>query len=112
MIDLTDKYILDVTCGMRGIWWQKKQPNTVYCDCRKVKFESDYGTVTSHRTVEVEPDMIADFTNLPFPDNTFNLVVMDPPHLIGRDNSWIKKEYGFYDTQADALASVAAGIRE
>lgn len=111
-MDLEDKYILDVTCGMRGIWWQKHQRNTIYCDQRCEKHESDYGTVESHRTVDVKPDIIADFTKLPFPNDSFYLVVMDPPHLIGKDNSWIKKEYGYFDTKSQMLSTICAGIRE
>lgn len=36
-----------------------------------------------------------DFTSMPFPDNTFSLVVFDPPHLksLGK-NSWMAKKYG------------------
>jgi len=28
----------------------------------------------------IKPDVLADFTNLPFPDESFSLVVFDPPH--------------------------------
>lgn len=39
--------------------------------------------------------MVADFTDLPFPNNSFSLVVFDPPHLahVG-ENSWTFKKYG------------------
>jgi hypothetical protein len=31
-----------------------------------------------------------------FPDNSFKLVVFDPPHLLqGRGSSWLVKKYGF-----------------
>ena len=49
----------------------------------------------SVRTLDVQPDVVADFTEMPFPDNTFNLVVFDPPHLLKvGDNAWLKKKYG------------------
>lgn len=39
--------------------------------------------------------MVADFTDLPFPDSSFYLVVFDPPHLLKvGDNAWLKKKYG------------------
>jgi SAM-dependent methyltransferase len=40
--------------------------------------------------------MVADFTDLPFPDNTFALVVMDPPHIAGQTEASgrIVKRYG------------------
>ena len=30
-----EKYILDVCCGSRAWWKQKKNPNTIYMDIRK-----------------------------------------------------------------------------
>ena len=41
------------------------------------------------------PDVIADFTNLPFEDDSFYMVVFDPPHLktLG-ETSWMAKKYG------------------
>lgn len=32
---MSDKKILDVTCGSRTIWFDKKHPAAVYCDIRK-----------------------------------------------------------------------------
>jgi tRNA G10 N-methylase Trm11 len=38
---------------------------------------------------------VADFTNLPFADKQFKLVVFDPPHLKrAGETSWIKLKYG------------------
>ena len=34
------------------------------------------------RHFEVNPDVQADFTNMPYPDNSFRMVVFDPPHLL------------------------------
>ena len=43
----------------------------------------------------MEPDIVADFTQLPFPDKSFYLVVFDPPHLVKiGENAWLKKKYG------------------
>ena len=39
--------------------------------------------------------MQLDFTALPFADNSFNLVVFDPPHLVrAGKKSWLAKKYG------------------
>ena len=47
------------------------------------------------RTLEVNPDILMDFTKMPFDDNTFYLVVFDPPHLEkAGDKSWLVKKYG------------------
>lgn len=110
---MTDKLILDATCGNRGIWFQKHEPHTVYCDKRTAHYEMDFGDkYPGHRTIDVAPDIECDFTNLPFEDGTFNLVVIDPPHLLKQDGSWLKKQYGCYETKEEALRSVAQGIRE
>lgn len=38
---------------------------------------------------------MADYRNIPFPNETFYLVVFDPPHLIKvGENSWLAKKYG------------------
>ncbi len=109
---MTNIQILDATCGSRGIWFQKDEPHTIYCDKRTEHYESDYGTNTAHRTIDVRPDVECDFTDLPFEDNTFNLAVLDPPHLLKKDESWLKKMYGCYETKEEALNSVTHGIRE
>ena len=99
-MDLTNKHILDVTCGSRSIWFDKKHPAAVYTDKRQ-EFDTKIwksGDGLSERTLTVDPDIIADFTDLPFDDNSFELVVFDPPHLMrGGDTGWIIKKYGRLD---------------
>ena len=87
------KIILDACCGSRMFWFDKKNPNTLFIDKRSE-------TITAKdrdkiRTIEVKPDIVADFTNLPFEDNSFYMVVFDPPHLktLG-ETSWMAKKYG------------------
>jgi SAM-dependent methyltransferase len=69
-----EKKILDATCGSRMMWFDKSHPSTIYVDQRKGAFEA-YGKGTI-----VNPDIQVDFKNLPFEDNSFYLVVFDPPH--------------------------------
>lgn len=96
-MELIDKHILDATCGSRTIWFQKNHPMAVYMDCRE-----EHGTAIwrstkndSVRTLDVEPDVLADFTDMPFDDNSFELVVFDPPHLVKvGENAWLKRKYG------------------
>lgn len=84
-----EKFILDVTCGGRTMWYNKKHPNAIYTDIRQETHEA-YG-----RSIEIKPDVLADFTNLPFKDETFTLVVFDPPHIDRlRPKSWFAKKYG------------------
>ncbi len=84
------KAIIDVCCGSRMFWHDKQNPNVVFMDNRA--FEE---TLCDGRTLEVKPDIVADFRSIPFPDNSFHLVVFDPPHLhrIG-DSAWMAKKYG------------------
>ena len=94
------KKILDVTCGSRGIWFNKHHPNAIYCDRRKERHETKCGiNFHSVRTCEIDPDIVTDFRNLPFAENSFSLVVIDPPHLPASraNDSWLAKEYGKLD---------------
>lgn len=96
---MEDKKILDMTCGSRTIWFNKNHPAAIYCDKRKESYELYFGKNYSNlRTCTVDPDVVCDFTNLPFPDNSFSLVVFDPPHLLGaKETAWLVKKYGKLD---------------
>lgn len=92
-----DKPVLDAICGSRMIWFNKNNELAVFVDKRELDNEAIWtsgdGKVT--RYCNIHPDIIADFTCLPFEDNTFYHVVFDPPHLIqGGDNAWMVKKYG------------------
>jgi ubiquinone/menaquinone biosynthesis C-methylase UbiE len=90
-----EKKILDVTCGSRSIWFNKNHPLAVYCDIRQETNELKWIKQGRTSPCVVDPDVIADFTDLPFPDNEFSLVVMDPPHLEGlSEKSWARMKYG------------------
>lgn len=92
-----DKHILDATCGSRTIWFDKKCEAAIYMDCREEHDTAIWKSTKndSVRTLDVVPDVVADFTAMPFEDNSFELVVFDPPHLtkVG-ENAWLKKKYG------------------
>lgn len=90
-----EKLILDVTCGSRSIWFNKQHPNAVYCDIRRETLELHWWKDDYVRPCVVDPDILADFTALPFADQTFHLVVFDPPHLEGlSEKSWARMKYG------------------
>lgn len=87
---IENKPIIDVCCGSRMFWFDKENPNTVFMDKRTLT-----DTLCDGRALEIKPDVLADFKNIPFQDNTFYLVVFDPPHLIkAGKNSWLAKKYG------------------
>lgn len=87
------KRILDVCCGSRMFWFDKNNKDTVYMDNREVE-----DILCDGRKLEIKPDIVADFRNIPFADNTFYLVVFDPPHLLKvGEKSWLAKKYGKLD---------------
>lgn len=91
--------ILDATCGSRMIWFDKDCPDVLFCDIREVDGEQIWKgagrTGFSVRHLNIHPDRIVDFTSMPFPDESFALVVFDPPHLChGGDNAWLVRKYG------------------
>ena len=71
-------------------WFDKHNPDVEFCDCREL-----HTILCDGRHLNIEPDTIADFTRLPFEDNTFYHVVFDPPHMktIG-STSWMAQKYG------------------
>lgn len=94
-----EKKILDCTCGSRTIWFNKHHPAAVYTDRREEDIELYFGKArTSLHQLHVNPDIVCDFTALPFDDDSFSLVVFDPPHLIrAKEPAWMVKKYGKLD---------------
>jgi len=84
-------FILDACCGSRMFWFDKQNPNVLFIDKRSETVEAkDSSQKSSLRTIEVKPDLIADFTDMPFEDEKFAMVVFDPPHLktLGKIVGW------------------------
>jgi ubiquinone/menaquinone biosynthesis C-methylase UbiE len=82
--------VLDACCGSRMFWFDKQNEDVIFMDKRELDTELCDG-----RKLVVKPDIIADFRNMPFEDESFYLVVFDPPHLLKvGDKSWLAKKYG------------------
>ena len=95
-----EKKILDATCGSRTMWFNKEHPAAVYADRRCEEHFNIWKSTNkkAERSCIINPDVQCDFTNLPFEDETFSLVVFDPPHLIkAKDTAWLVKKYGRLD---------------
>lgn len=75
-----NKDILDACCGKRMMWFNKTNENVLYVDERS----------------EITPNKIEDFRNMTFADDSFKMVVFDPPHLIGGKfkESNMQNDYG------------------
>lgn len=88
--ELINKNILDACCGSRMFWFNKQNQNVLYQDNR-----SEEHILCDGRKLEVKPDIVADFRQMPYKDETFILVVFDPPHLAkAGERSWLKMKYG------------------
>lgn len=92
----SDKTVLDPCCGGRMFYFDKHHPLVMYGDERRESVSmTDRGKL---RSLDIAPDVILDFTCMPFLDDSFNFVVFDPPHLINcGKNSWLAKKYGKLD---------------
>lgn len=90
------KTILDACCGSRMFWFDRSDPRAIYVDNRReTHVLKDSSSKHGTRELVVNPDVLANFTQLPFDDGVFDLVLMDPPHLIrSGPKSWQTRKYG------------------
>ena len=65
---MQERKILDACCGSRMFWYDKENPNVIFADNRTLET-----TLCDGRTLVIAPDMVIDFRNMPFNDNTFSL---------------------------------------
>lgn len=88
--------VLDVCCGHRSMWFDKHDHRTIFVDKRQEEHLTVRKCRQNPTKVSIKPDMMADFTELPFKDNVFSLVVMDPPHLLEKwaGSGTLRKCYG------------------
>lgn len=89
MID-SNKTVLDVCCGSKMFWFKKNREDVIYMDIRR-----EETILCDGRKLEIQPDILGDFRDIPFEDNSFHLVIFDPPHLVRLgESSWMAKKYG------------------
>lgn len=100
-----DDHVLDPTWG-RGTWWKNWQPHTLTAtDLDPAKSPDPLGPV--------------DFTDLPWPDATFDVVAFDPPYKLNgtpSDTDGIDERYGVgggtYTRWQDRHQLIRDGITE
>lgn len=108
-----NKAVLDPCCGKRGMWFDPHDQRCLFGDLRA---EELLVTDRTHRAdgtraLSIRPDCRFDFRALPFRDNTFPLVVFDPPHLVrAGPRSWLAAKYG--KLGSDWRADLRAGFEE
>lgn len=84
------KRVLDACCGSRMFYFDKQNPDVIYADNREVKT-----VLCDGRALLIKPDVMMDFRNMSYEDNSFKVVVFDPPHLIhAGTGSWLASKYG------------------
>ncbi len=84
------KRILDACCGSRMFYFDKENSDVIFADNRELET-----TLCDGRTLLIKPDVKMDFRNMPYQDNTFKVVVFDPPHLVhAGTGSWLAQKYG------------------
>lgn len=88
-----EQRILDACCGSRMFWFDKQNEDVTFMDKRE-----QYEELPTGHVINVQPDVLADFREMPFDDETFWHVVFDPPHLLhAGEKSWLAKKYGKLD---------------
>lgn len=95
---IIEKRVLDPCCGSRMWWFDRRHSDVVFGDCRAethTLIDRSHGNPNGARTLSIEPDVLLDFRNLPYPDESFYLVAFDPPHLVrAGPKSWMAAKYG------------------
>lgn len=94
--DTTLPPVLDACCGSRMFWFDRHDARAVFVDKRRESHTlPDVSSSGGNRTLEINPDIVADFTALPFPSDSFAVVIFDPPHFARNGKSgWMAKKYG------------------
>jgi SAM-dependent methyltransferase len=89
--------VLDACCGGRMFWFDPKDDRALFVDRRRESHQADKRP--GRNPLIVDPDMMADFTDLPFPSGAFDHVVFDPPHRTtltteSDGKTWLARKYG------------------
>jgi ubiquinone/menaquinone biosynthesis C-methylase UbiE len=82
--------VIDVCCGSKMFYFDKETQDCIFTDLRK-----ESHVLCDGRTLNINPDVQMDFTDMKFPNGRFKLVVFDPPHMdsLG-EKSWMALKYG------------------
>ena len=94
--------VLDACCGSRMFWFDKEDDRTLFVDIRRETHDMPpRENYPKGCKIVVNPDVLADFRSLPFPDDTFAHVVFDPPHFVrsGEKSGWLRNCYGWLDQE-------------
>ncbi len=89
--------VLDPASAGRMFYFDKRDPRVLFGDIRELD-EVVLTNGTHGRRYSVKPDQLMDFRALPFPDESFRVVIFDPPHSTRTGpTSWVGIKYGYLD---------------
>lgn len=94
--------VLDACCGSRMFWFDRSDARALFIDNRWETHEVDVGTpgTIGRSPIVIAPDVVADFTAMPFADGSFYLVVFDPPHVERQEaRGAVTRKYGVLNGQ-------------
>ncbi len=86
--------VLDPACGGRQFYFDKADERVLFGDKRVL----EEVTFTNGQRYAVQPDQLMDFRALDFPDESFSVVIFDPPHSTRAGGTgWLRVKYGHLD---------------
>lgn len=88
-------------------YFDKEDERVLFGDIR-----SEQHVLCDGRALNINPDAVVDYRALPFPDESFRVVVLDPPHLVRTGpKSWQAAKYGRLSAET-WREDLAAAFRE
>ncbi len=85
------KLVLDPASSVRSFYFDKQDDRVLFGDIR----ENEKHLLTNGQAIHIKPDQVMDFRAIPYPDESFQAVIFDPPHRVKltAESDFIKK-YG------------------
>ena len=106
--NVMSKLVLDPASSMRSFYFNKNDDRVLFGDIR----EDETHLLTNGQTIHIKPDEVMDFRSIPYPNESFQCVVFDPPHMLRlSEKSWMRKKYGVLDSQ-NWKSDLTAGFSE
>jgi len=85
--------VLDACCGPRFMWFDPKDGRALFMDRRRETVKGEWGPGSiGRRDLEINPDVLADFTDIPFPDELLERGAESARHPAG-DGSFATRNH-------------------
>lgn len=81
------------------MWFNKTDDRAIFMDRRRERHAMNRPKRGTVEWTETNPDVLADFTDIPFNDSQFDMVVFDPPHFERSGKiGYLAMKYGWLDS--------------